>query len=144
MAEVFQLLLLWLLPIGLTYAAFRVDRRRLRPDQLAREWNVASTGVALLFFSPFCIVVHSWRTRRGLRGLAVGLLWLTLILAALVGISLLLDLLVPDLDSDQSTSLPSNHQVALTMSVPRSEAHLTNAAGASADRQQTEAFCSLL
>jgi len=96
MTEVLALLFMWLLPIGLTYGVIRIDRRGLRADQLARMWNAASTGTALLFFSPFCVVVHFWRTRRGLRGIAQGLLWLSIIVMVLGLLTIFLDQVLPE------------------------------------------------
>ncbi len=61
----------------------RRDTRRLSPEQSARAWNTASRWAALGAFGPLCLIVHFTRTRRSIRGLAVGLAWFLAVMVAL-------------------------------------------------------------
>jgi|GEM_PF-800879 len=73
----------------LTYTVVACDRLRLTPAQRQRAWNSASTGSAIFAFAPLCIVAHFWVTRRSLRGVMLGLLWLVLLLALQTALTLL-------------------------------------------------------
>ena len=91
--EVLDVIVSATLSIGLTYTVVACDRLRLSPDQRARAWNSASTGSALIAFAPLCIVAHFWVTRRSLRGVLLGLLWLVLLIGLQLGLSWLGDAL---------------------------------------------------
>lgn len=69
------------LQITLTAWVIRRDMRRLPAAQLARSWNDASFWVAVVVFSPFSIPVHFTRTRRSLRGFALGVAWMAVVVA---------------------------------------------------------------
>ncbi len=75
MDRVLQLSLSIALSIALPAWIVRRDLRRLRGDALARAWNDASLWSAVVAFGPVCLLVHFARTRRTLRGAALGLLW---------------------------------------------------------------------
>lgn len=96
MLDLVVLTVLSLLPIPLSYAVIRVDRRRLTELQRARGWNGASTASALAFFSPLCVAVHFWVTRRSLRGIFAGLCWVVVVIAAQVGVAFLCSLWLPE------------------------------------------------
>jgi hypothetical protein len=81
------------LSIGLTYTVVACDRLGLSPEQRARGWNSASTGSALIAFAPLCIVAHFWVTRRSLRGVLLGLLWLVVLVLLQLGLSVVGDTL---------------------------------------------------
>ena len=53
----------------------RRDMRRLSPERLARCWNSASFGAAILAFGPFCLVVHFVKARGWLVGGLLGVAW---------------------------------------------------------------------
>ena len=53
----------------------RRDMRRLPATKLARAWNSASLGSAILVCGPFCIPIHFIKVHGWLKGAPVGLLW---------------------------------------------------------------------
>lgn len=53
----------------------RRDMRRLSPEKLARCWNSASFGSAILVCGPLCIVVHFIKAHGWLTGGPLGLVW---------------------------------------------------------------------
>ncbi len=70
------------LQITLTAWLIRRDMRRLSDAELGRAWNDASFWVAVVMFSPLSIPLHFVRTRRSLRGFALGLGWMAVVIAA--------------------------------------------------------------
>jgi hypothetical protein len=93
MSQIIALVLSAIFSIASCVAAVLWDRRRLRPDQLARGWNTASFAAAVFAFAPLCIVAHFWVTRRSIRGILWGLLWLAGLLVAQVCFNLVIGLL---------------------------------------------------
>jgi hypothetical protein len=55
----------------------RRDMRGLPPERLARCWNSASFGSAVLAFGPLCMPVHFIKAHGWLRGSVRGVLWTT-------------------------------------------------------------------
>jgi hypothetical protein len=84
--EVFSLFLQLALGIVLPAWIVRRDEHRLSNDRLQFAWPEASFWCAVVAFGPICVPVHFWRTRRSLRGLAVGFLWLLAVMAVEVGL----------------------------------------------------------
>lgn len=68
-----RVLTISILGILLPLAIVRWDRKRLDEDQLARSWNSATLGQALLNFGPLSLLGWGWVTRRGI-GLLIGTL----------------------------------------------------------------------
>jgi len=58
-----------------TWWIVRRDMRRLPPEKLARCWNAASFGAAVLAFGPLCILVHFIKGHGWVRGPLLGLGW---------------------------------------------------------------------
>ena len=58
----------------LTYGILRWDQGHPRTHPLRRYWNGATVGVAVVFFSPWCLLVYFPVTRGLLRGIPWGLL----------------------------------------------------------------------
>jgi len=81
MREVLELTVSIALSIGLPAWVVRRDLARLSGEPLARSWNDASLWSAVVTFGPLCILVHFVRTRRSLRGLALGAGWTAAALA---------------------------------------------------------------
>jgi hypothetical protein len=75
MAELYFAVFAWVLNIVVPYLITRYDRRRLKPEQLERAWNVPSWACAVFFFGPFCLPAHFWITRRTLIGFLQGAAW---------------------------------------------------------------------
>lgn len=82
MAAIFAFVVGAALQITLTAWLIRRDMRRLSNAQLARAWPDASFWIAVVMFSPLSIPVHFVRTRRSLRGFALGLAWMVFVIAA--------------------------------------------------------------
>jgi hypothetical protein len=91
--EIAALLSMWLLNMALSFAVVARDRRMLSGLQKARAWNSASFGCAITFFAPICIVAHFWITRRSLRGVMLGLVWLAAVVAVMEAAAIGLDLI---------------------------------------------------
>ena len=53
----------------------RRDMRALAPARLARCWNSASLGSAILAFGPLCLPFHFVKAHGLLKGLALGVAW---------------------------------------------------------------------
>ncbi len=53
----------------------RRDMRKLPAAKLARCWNGPSFAVAVVGFSPFCILVHFVKGHGWLKGAPLGLFW---------------------------------------------------------------------
>jgi hypothetical protein len=68
--------------IGLPLLVQRWDRGRLTAEQRERAWNPASWGAALYGFNVFSMLGWCWVTRRGVRGVALGLLTTFVLLVA--------------------------------------------------------------
>ncbi|MBI5535133.1 MAG: hypothetical protein HY898_20570 [Deltaproteobacteria bacterium] len=84
MAEIALLIVSSLINMGLVAAVVIWDRKKLSAEQRERGWNGATFGSAVFAFSPWCIVAHFWVTRRSVRGVLLGLLWLAILLVAIV------------------------------------------------------------
>ncbi len=84
--DVLDVIVSGILSLGLTYTVVACDRLRLSAPQRARAWNSATTGSAILAFAPLCIIAWFWVTRRSLRGLALGFMWVVAILVLQVAI----------------------------------------------------------
>jgi hypothetical protein len=76
MSEVLELLGDWALTTGATFSILRWDESRLRGARLARAWPPSSKLSAAVLFGPWCLPVHFYRTRFGLRGTVLALAWL--------------------------------------------------------------------
>jgi hypothetical protein len=77
--EFVQLVISW--TVGVSASAFVIvrDERRSIGPALERAWPPASRNAAIYAFAPFCVFIHFVRTRRDLRGAAIGLGWLAAI-----------------------------------------------------------------
>lgn len=91
--QALRVLIVSLLGIVLTLAIVRWDRKNLSPEQLARSWNTATTGQALLNFGPFSLLGWGWVTRRWL-GLLGGFVAACVVSYALVRLDELLGLVL--------------------------------------------------
>lgn len=82
--QALRVLIVSLIGIFLTWGLVRWDRKRLSPEQLARSWNTATTGQALLNFGPWSLLGWGWVTQRwvGLLGGFVGATLVTLVMVA--------------------------------------------------------------
>jgi len=61
------------LSIALPLLVQWLDKKRLRPEQRDRAWNVASWGCALYAFGPLSMLGWGWVTRKSAAGLFGGL-----------------------------------------------------------------------
>lgn len=77
-------------------AVVRRDLRRLPAEERARAWPDASVWSAVALVSVLALLVHFTRTRRSFRGFALGLGWLLVAYAAVLGPVLLLDAVLPE------------------------------------------------
>ena len=75
-AELYQLV-----TTGATFYVIWRDERRLPPAQAVFAWPAASRLSAVVAFSPFCLPIHFWRTRRSFFGVLVGLFYVAVVLA---------------------------------------------------------------
>lgn len=75
MNELLILAALTLIHYLATWWIVRRDMRRLPPKKLARCWNGASFGSAVLAFGPLCIVVHFIKGHGWLKGPWLGIAW---------------------------------------------------------------------
>lgn len=67
MGEVGATLLVWVVGSVVSWVLLRLDRRRLDAYGRARDWNEATTALAMsgLFFpAPLALGAHVWVTRR--------------------------------------------------------------------------------
>jgi hypothetical protein len=71
------------LAVATSATVIRRDMRRLSEAERARSWPDASFWVAVVLFQPLSLPLHFIRTRRSLRGVALGLLWGAGVLVAL-------------------------------------------------------------
>jgi hypothetical protein len=92
--ELVQVLVSWAVLIPGAAVIIARDERRLRGQQAAHAWPPASRDSALFaiynvsLFVLLVVPLHFVRTRRSLRGLALGVLWLTVLVAMDVGAQL--------------------------------------------------------
>lgn len=91
MSDVLDVILAGALSMGLTYLVVACDRLRLTPEQRARGWNTASTGSAIVGFSPVCLIAHFWVTRRSVMGLLQGVFWTVAVSVLYVGLATISD-----------------------------------------------------
>lgn len=92
------LVILLLLPFNylVPWWIVRRDMRSLGPVRLARCWNSASLGAAILAFGPLCLPFHFVKAHGFLRGLVLGVVWtLAVIFVPALGIEGLAMLLGP-------------------------------------------------
>jgi len=75
-AEVLLVALELALGILVPWWIVRRDLARLKTQELDRAWNDASFWLAIVAFGPLCLPFHFTKTRRSLRGLLLGLLWM--------------------------------------------------------------------
>jgi hypothetical protein len=87
MWDVVQIVVPWGVTTWAIFMLLRWDESRLSPEQLSRAWPAVSRVSAVVGFSFLAVPVHFWRTRRGARGVLIGLLWAALVLALDVGVS---------------------------------------------------------
>ncbi|MEO7109489.1 MAG: hypothetical protein ABI183_03535 [Polyangiaceae bacterium] len=64
-----QMIVMW----PLTFLIVWLDERRLSVAMLERAWLPATRGAVVLWFSPFCLLVHFIRTRRNGIGVVLGI-----------------------------------------------------------------------
>ena len=96
MLEVTQLVVQAVISIGLTAWLLRLDERRLSEVELSRAWPTPSFWIAVVYFSPLCLLIHGVRTRRSLKGLLIGLGFFLVVLLAQLLAGSLLDTLRPE------------------------------------------------
>jgi hypothetical protein len=91
LAELAQILAIWLVALPIVRGVVVRDERRLRRAQLARAWppvsrDAAVLGMWMLGFTPLYVLafflVHFGRTRASARGLLLGLAWALATVAA--------------------------------------------------------------
>jgi hypothetical protein len=87
MSEVLTGSLVMIAQILLPLWLIRRDERRLPRAQQVYAFPEATFWIAIVCFGPLAVLVHFLRTRRGLRGLALGLAWLAVTLGLLVLLS---------------------------------------------------------
>jgi hypothetical protein len=106
--EFLQLIASWAVTTPLVVAVVRVDERRLRAEQLERGWPAVSRDAALfliwmLGFHPVCLLafylVHFARTRPSARGVALGLNWSVITVAASLWAQVLVTVAVEGVDA---------------------------------------------
>jgi len=73
--DILVILLLMPFNYALPWWVVRRDMRSLSPERLARCWNGASLGSAILAFGPLCLPFHFVKAHGLLRGLGLGLAW---------------------------------------------------------------------
>ena len=74
--DVIELIVALVLKITLGLLIVGLDERRLakkKPEWLERAWPPASRLSAIVVFQEIGVLLHFWRTRGSLRGLALGL-----------------------------------------------------------------------
>jgi hypothetical protein len=85
--EVFQILGSWAVTLPAVAWIIVRDERRLRGRQLENAWPPSSRDAAIYALWNFgvhhlSVLIHFVRTRRSLRGVGLGLAWLTAVVAA--------------------------------------------------------------
>jgi hypothetical protein len=91
MRDVLGLLVQFVATITVSAWIVRRDVKRLDPRLLARAWPEPSLWSAVVCFSPLCIPIHFVRTRRSLRGVALGVGWFLAAVVVVDGLAWLLD-----------------------------------------------------
>jgi len=91
--ELVQVLASWTATLPAVIAAIVSDERRLTGRELERAWPAVSRDCAIfalwsLGLPHLCVPIHFVRTRRSLRGTAMGLLWLAAVVLADAGAQL--------------------------------------------------------
>ena len=91
--ELVQVVVSWLTTVPAVAFVIVQDERRLTGEALARAWPPVSRDAAIfglwnLGVHVLCVLVHFVRTRRSVRGVLLGLGWLTAILAVSAGAQL--------------------------------------------------------
>jgi hypothetical protein len=84
--KVLRFILQMALGIVVPLAIQRWDRRRLSPAQRESAWNTASWGAALYAFGPLSMLGWCWVTRRGWRGIALGVVSTAVVMTLLTGL----------------------------------------------------------
>jgi hypothetical protein len=86
--ELLQVLVSWAVTLPSVYAILVLDERRLPGRMLARAWPKVSRDAAIfaIWNIPFLLLVvplvHFIRTRRSVRGLLLGVAWVSAVLVA--------------------------------------------------------------
>jgi hypothetical protein len=84
--ELLQVVVFWAVTLPAVTAIIVHDERRLQGEELARAWPPPSRDAAIfgifLGLPPVCLFLHFVRTRRDLRGVLLGLVWLVAVYAA--------------------------------------------------------------
>ncbi len=81
MDEVVRTLSASILQISLAFLLVRRDERRLSATELARAFPQSTFYIAVVVFGALAIPVHFVRTRRSIRGIVLGLVWLAVTVA---------------------------------------------------------------
>jgi hypothetical protein len=84
--ELVQIVASWAATLPAVASIIVRDERRLRGEQLARAWPGPSRDAAIfglwnLGVHHLCVLVHFARTRRTLRGVGAGLIWVVAVVA---------------------------------------------------------------
>ncbi len=79
---VMQPLVIW----PLTFFIVWLDERRMPAAMLERAWLPATRGAVVLWFSPFCLLVHFIRTRRSFVGVLLGTAAVVFVLVVYFGL----------------------------------------------------------
>jgi hypothetical protein len=79
------LLLAFQLALGILvpWWILRRDLLQLDDERLGRAWTLPSFWSAIVLFGPLCLPFHFAKTRRSLRGLGLGLVWMVVAFAAI-------------------------------------------------------------
>ena len=80
--EFVQVVTSWVASVGAFATLVIRDERRLKKPALEHAWPPASRDAAILgvflfgaAYAVLAVLIHFWRTRRTLRGAAIGLFW---------------------------------------------------------------------
>jgi hypothetical protein len=97
--ELVEIVAAWIAALPATIAVIVRDERRLSGSELARAWPSQSRDSAIyvlwnLGLPHLSVLVHFARTRRNLRGIAIGTLWFAAICACIFGAEATVDTLV--------------------------------------------------
>jgi hypothetical protein len=75
MDQALELIVAWSTTTTLYFLIVGYDERRLRPEQLERAWPPSSKWSAIVGFGPVAVLVHFIRTRRGIGGVLLGVIY---------------------------------------------------------------------
>jgi len=75
MDDVLSLVIPWAASIALLFLIVVRDERRMPSDMLARAWPSSTRASAIVCFGLLALPVHFGRTRRSLKGVALGVAW---------------------------------------------------------------------